>query len=124
MNTKLLRQKVLDLAIHGKLLDKAVVEALETTPGYEPASKLLERIRGESLPLATAGNPSSATPSPRGKAPKILLRAQTPPATPAQILFQKMKYLLKFLRIGVGVELITFARYMEELVLEVILKMI
>lgn len=70
MNTKLLRQKVLDLAIHGKLLDKAVVEALETTPGYEPASKLLERIRGESLPLATAGKPSSAAPSPRGKAPK------------------------------------------------------
>ncbi len=70
MNTKLLRQKVLDLAIHGKLLDKAVVEALENTPGYEPASKLLERISGESLPLATAGKPSSAAPSPRGKAPK------------------------------------------------------
>ncbi|MCQ2578211.1 MAG: restriction endonuclease subunit S [Treponema sp.] len=97
MNTKLLRQKVLDLAIHGKLLDKAVVEALETTPGYEPASKLLERIRGESdvlfsdisksetklvseatLPLASrvfernsvVSDSERTTPSPRGKAPK------------------------------------------------------
>lgn len=64
MNTKLLRQKVLDLAIHGKLVPQ--------NPEHEPASKLLERIRGESLPLATAGKPSSATPSPRGKAPKTL----------------------------------------------------
>ncbi len=62
MNTKLLRQKVLDLAIHGKLVPQ--------NPEHEPASKLLERIRGESLPLATAGKPSSAAPSPRGKAPK------------------------------------------------------
>lgn len=62
MNTKLLRQKVLDLAIHGKLVPQ--------NPEHEPASKLLERIRGESLPLATAGKPSSASPSPRGKAPK------------------------------------------------------
>lgn len=55
MNTKLLRQKVLDLAIHGKLVPQ--------NPEHEPASKLLERIRGESLPLATAGKPSSAAPS-------------------------------------------------------------
>lgn len=55
MNTKLLRQKVLDLAIHGKLVPQ--------NPEHESAAALLERIRGESLPLSTDGKPSSATPS-------------------------------------------------------------
>ena len=70
MNTKLLRQKVLDLAIHGKLVPQ--------NPEHEPASKLLERIRGESLPLASrvskrnsvVSDSERTTSSPRGKAPK------------------------------------------------------
>ncbi len=43
MNTKLLKQKILDLAIHGKLVPQ--------NPNDEPASKLLERIREEKQKL-------------------------------------------------------------------------
>lgn len=39
MNTKALRQKIFDLAIHGKLVPQ--------DPNDEPASVLLERIRAE-----------------------------------------------------------------------------
>ena len=44
MNTKALRQKILDLAIHGKLLPLEKVEQIRKD---EPASKLLEKIRAE-----------------------------------------------------------------------------
>ena len=47
MNTKALRQKILDLAIHGKLVPQ--------DPNDEPASVLLERIRAEKEQLIKEG---------------------------------------------------------------------
>ena len=47
MNTKQLRQKILDLAIKGKLVPQ--------DPNDEPASKLLERIREEKEQLIKDG---------------------------------------------------------------------
>ena len=47
MDTKKLRQKILDLAIHGKLVPQA--------PNDEPASVLLERIRAEKERLIAEG---------------------------------------------------------------------
>ena len=47
MNTKALRQKILDLAIHGKLVTQ--------DPNDEPASVLLERIRAEKERLIKEG---------------------------------------------------------------------
>ena len=47
MNTKALRQKILDLAIHGKLVPQ--------DPNDEPASALLERIRDEKERLIKEG---------------------------------------------------------------------
>ena len=46
MDTKALRQKILDLAIHGKLVPQ--------DPNDEPASVLLERIRAEKERLINA----------------------------------------------------------------------
>ena len=46
MDTKLLKQKILDLAIHGKLVPQ--------NPNDEPASKLLEKIREEKQKLIAA----------------------------------------------------------------------
>ena len=47
MNTKALRQKILDLAIRGKLVPQ--------DPHDEPASVLLERIRDEKLQMVKDG---------------------------------------------------------------------
>ena len=47
MDTKKLRQKILDLAIHGKLVPQ--------DPNDEPASVLLERIRAEKGKLIKEG---------------------------------------------------------------------
>ena len=47
MNTKKLRQKILDLAIHGKLVPQ--------DPNDEPASVLLERIKAEKERLIKEG---------------------------------------------------------------------
>ena len=47
MNTKALRQKILDLAIHGKLVPQ--------DPNDEPASVLLERIKAEKERLIQEG---------------------------------------------------------------------
>ena len=47
MDTKKLRQKILDLAIHGKLVPQ--------DPNDEPASVLLERIRAEKERLISEG---------------------------------------------------------------------
>ena len=47
MDTKKLRQKILDLAIHGKLVPQ--------NPNDEPASVLLERIRAEKERLIAEG---------------------------------------------------------------------
>ena len=47
MDTKKLRQKILDLAIHGKLVPQ--------DPNDEPASVLLERIRAEKEKLIKEG---------------------------------------------------------------------
>ena len=47
MNTKQLKAKVLDLAIHGKLLSPETVAELKKSPDYETADILLEKIRKE-----------------------------------------------------------------------------
>ena len=47
MNTKQLKAKVLDLAIHGKLLSPETVAELKKSPDYETADVLLEKIRKE-----------------------------------------------------------------------------
>ena len=47
MNTKQLKAKILDLAIHGKLLPLKTLDGLKNSPDYEPASKLLEKLRAE-----------------------------------------------------------------------------
>ena len=47
MDTKKLRQKILDLAIHGKLVPQ--------DPNDEPASALLERIKAEKERLIKEG---------------------------------------------------------------------
>ena len=47
MDTKKLRQKILDLAIHGKLVPQ--------DPNDEPASVLLERIKAEKEHLVKEG---------------------------------------------------------------------
>ena len=47
MDTKALRQKILDLAIHGKLVPQ--------DPNDEPASVLLERIKAEKERLINEG---------------------------------------------------------------------
>lgn len=51
MDTKKLRQKILDLAIHGKLVPQY--------PNDEPASVLLERIRAEKETLIKEGKKKS-----------------------------------------------------------------
>ena len=66
MDTKKLRQKILDLAIHGKLVPQ--------DPNDEPASVLLERIRSEKEKLIKEGKikapKKSKTPSDRSHYPK------------------------------------------------------
>ena len=52
MNTKALRQKILDLAIHGKLVPQ--------DPNDEPASVLLERIKAEKEELMQVHHLGSA----------------------------------------------------------------
>lgn len=47
MDTKQLKAKILDLAIHGKLLPLETLSELKNSPDYEPASKLLEKLRAE-----------------------------------------------------------------------------
>ncbi|MCF0220169.1 MAG: restriction endonuclease subunit S, partial [Muribaculaceae bacterium] len=65
MNTKALRQKILDLAIHGKLVPQ--------DPNDEPASVLLDRIRAEKERLVKEGKikrakkPATSDKSPYGK---------------------------------------------------------
>ena len=64
MNTKALRQKILDLAIHGKLVPQ--------DPNDEPASALLDRIRAEKERLVKEGKikrakkPATSDKSPYG----------------------------------------------------------
>lgn len=45
--TKLLRQSILEKAFEGRLLSEAELASVRSDPGYEPADKLLERIRTE-----------------------------------------------------------------------------
>ena len=47
MDTKQLKAKILDLAVHGKLLPLETLSELKNSPDYEPASKLLEKLRAE-----------------------------------------------------------------------------
>lgn len=53
MNTKALRQKILDLAIHGKLLPLEKVEQIRKD---EPASILLEKIRADRTVTKVCGS--------------------------------------------------------------------
>ena len=53
MNTKALRQKILDLAIHGKLLPLEKVEQIRKD---EPASELLEKIRADRTVARACGS--------------------------------------------------------------------
>ena len=61
MDTKKLRQKILDLAIHGKLVPQ--------DPNDEPASVLLERIRAEKEKLIKEGKIKVIRPIIRRKGP-------------------------------------------------------
>ena len=47
MDTKQLKAKILDLGVHGKLLPLETLSELKNSPDYEPASKLLEKLRAE-----------------------------------------------------------------------------
>lgn len=47
MDTKQLKAKILDLAVQGKLLSLKTLSELKNSPDYEPASKLLEKLRAE-----------------------------------------------------------------------------
>jgi len=55
MDTKQLKAKILDLAIHGKLLPLETLAELKNSPDYEPASKLLEKLRAEKEEKIKAG---------------------------------------------------------------------
>lgn len=61
MDTKKLRQKILDLAIHGKLVPQ--------DPNDEPASVLLERIKAEKERLIKEGKIKKSK-----KSTKLLIR--------------------------------------------------
>ena len=73
MDTKALRQKILDLAIRGKLVPQ--------DPSDEPASVLLERIREQKKQMVKEGKLkavertcfSSNSPAPRGKEQTMFL---------------------------------------------------
>ncbi len=51
-----LRQSILKKAFEGKLLNEAEREALKNDPDWEPAEKLLERIKAEKEKLESKGN--------------------------------------------------------------------
>ena len=55
MDTKQLKAKILDLAVHGKLLPLETLSELKNSPDYEPASKLLEKLRAEKEEKIKAG---------------------------------------------------------------------
>lgn len=48
LEAKALRQSILKRAFEGRLLDESELEAVRSDPDYEPAEKLLERIRAQS----------------------------------------------------------------------------
>ena len=70
MDTKALRQKILDLAIRGKLVPQ--------DPNDEPASVLLERIRAEKERLIAEGKIKRPK-SPRHLPLSPIIRTYTPP---------------------------------------------
>ncbi len=84
MDTKALRQKILDLAIHGKLVPQ--------DPNDEPASVLLERIKAEKERLIKEGKIKRSRKSAKSSdTPHYKLVPQDPNDEPASVLLERIK---------------------------------
>ena len=83
MNTKALRQKILDLAIHGKLVPH--------DPNDEPASVLLERIRAE-IVRRLSTQKAVTTEATNALGEKVQMRLCSEPNKSADEIYERLKY--------------------------------